>query len=195
MTQAISSANAGGFVGELAVLLLENEETQAQTSRLQRDAARESYLDQGQQQVDALHAAASASRSGALLSASLSIAGGACQIAGASFQFQADVGPSQGACIGEVAADQRAATILGSLGSTSSKLADPLKSIVGDSVAEDYQARAKQHEMLAAQAQWQASDASSEMDKASQRADKELDLVREIQSEQNSATNAVIGRI
>ncbi|MEI9941479.1 MAG: hypothetical protein WDO69_30025 [Pseudomonadota bacterium] len=195
MTQAISSVNVSGFAGELAALQLENDANQSESSRMQRDAARESYLDQAQQQIDALHAAASATRNGALVGASLTIAGGACQIGAASFQFDADVGLSKGSCLTEIAKDKRIATILGDLGSASSKLADPVKAILGDSTAERYQAIAKQHEMLAAQAQWQAGDASAEIDKADKRADKELDIVQEIQRDQSSATNSLISRI
>jgi hypothetical protein len=195
MTQAISNANVSDFAGELAALLIENDANQAETSRLQRDVARKSYLDQAQQQVDALHAAASAMNAGALVSASLTVASGACQIAAASFQFEANVGPSRGSSVADVAANGRIATILGDIGSTSSKLADPLKTLIGDSTAAHYQADAKRHEMLAAQAQWQASDASAEIDKAERRADKMLDIVQEIQRDQNSATNALIGRI
>jgi hypothetical protein len=195
MTQAISSANVSGFAGQLAVLMLENEANQAQTSRMQRDAARETHLQQAEQQIAALHDAADAMSAGACISASLTIAGGACQIGAASFQFEADVGASGGASATEVASDKRAATILGDLGGASLKLADPLKVVVGDSSAEHHRADAKQHELLAEQAEWRASDASSAIDKADRRAGKMLDLVQEIQRDQNSATNAIIGRI
>ena len=195
MTQAISSANVSDFAGELAALLIENDANQAETSRMQRYAARKSYLDQSQQQVDALHAAASAMSAGALVSASLTVAGGACQIAAASLQFEADVGPAHGSSLTDVAADRRTATILGDIGSASSKLADPLRTFIGDSTAAHHQADAKQHEMLAAQAQWEASDASSTIDKASKRSDALLDTLQGIQRDQNAANNAIIGRI
>ncbi len=174
MTQAISSANVSGFSAELAVLVIENDEQQSQSAQVQRDAARQSYLDQAEQQVAALHAAANATSNGAFLSASLTIAGGACQIGAASFQFEADVGSARGSCLSEVAADKQTATVLGDLGSASNKLADPLKILIGDSSAGHDQAEAKRHETQAAQANWQASDASAEIEKANQRADKAL---------------------
>ena len=194
MSQVISVTNVSGFASEFAALQLENEQNQAQSARMQRDAARETYLDQAQQQVDALHAAADATRTGAFISASLTIAGGACQIVGASLEIKPNVN-LKGKCITDLAANTRAATILGDAGSNAIKLADPLKGIVGDSTAAHRQADAKQHETLAAQAQWRASDASAEIDKAEKRADKTLDMVQEIQRDQNTATNALIGRI
>jgi hypothetical protein len=132
---------------------------------------------------------------GALVSASLTVAGGACQIAAASFQYEADVGPARGSSLTDVAADRRTATILGDIGSASSKLADPLRTLIGDSIAAHHQADAKQHETLAAQAQWEASDASSTIDKASKRSDALLDTLQGIQRDQNAANNAIIGRI
>ncbi len=194
MSQVISVVNVSGFAAELAALQLENEQNQAQTSRMQRDAAREAYLDQAQQQVDALHAAADATLSGAFISASLTIAGGACQIVGASLEIKPNV-DLKGPCVTDLAANTRAATILGDVGSNSLKLADPLKAIVGDSTAAHRQADAKQHETLAAQAQWRVSDASAEIDRADKRAARVLETVQEIQRDQNSATNALIARI
>ncbi|MEI9954017.1 MAG: hypothetical protein WDO74_34825 [Pseudomonadota bacterium] len=194
MSQAISSANVSGFAAELAALLIENDANQAESSRIQRDLARASYLEQAQQQVNELHAAADAMSKGALLSASLTIAGGACQIGAASYQFKADIGPAKGSCLAEVATNKRTASVLGAIGNASSTLADPLKTIIGDSTAERHRAEAKRHETLAAQAQWQASDASTELDRSNRRADKLLDSVQEIQRD-NSATNALIGRL
>jgi hypothetical protein len=195
MTQAISVANLGGYAGELAALVLENEQNQSESARAQRDAARQSYLDQAEQQVEALHAAASASCAGALVGASLTMASGALEIGAASYQFDAAVGTAKGASVTELATDKRTATILGDLGDVSSKLAGPLQTLIGDSTAGHYQAEAKRHETLAAQAQWQASDASAEIEKANKQADKMLDLAQEIQRDQNAATNALINRI
>jgi len=194
MTQAISGANVSGFASELAVLLIENETNQADSARLERDAARQSFLDQAQQQVDALHEAANATMAGALVSASLSVAGGACLVGAASYQFQANMGVAADAGPLAISANKYNADVLSAL-ATTGKLADPLKALIGDSTAAHYQAEAKHHEILGEQAKWQASDASSALDKADKQGDKVLDLLAGIQRDQNSATNAVIGRI
>jgi hypothetical protein len=195
MTQAISSTTFASSVSDLAVLLIESEDTQAESAKLQRDAARQSFLDNAQQQVDALHDAASATMTGAFIGASLSIAGGACQIGAASFQYDVDMGKAHNDCLSEIASNQLNANIYGDMGQISAKLADPTKSIVGDSTAEGFQAEAKRHETLAEQAKWQASDASTAIDKAEKRGDKLLDSLQGIQQDENSSANAIIGRI
>ena len=191
MTQAISSANLSGFADELAVLMLENETNQKDSARLQRDAARQSYLDQAEQQVAALHAAADAMATGALVSGALTIASGACQIGAATYQYQADVSSSAA----EGAENKEMASLFADAASTTGKLAQPAGVYFGDTPAGHLQAEAKRHEMLATQAQWQAGDASSDIDTAEKHADKMLDLVETIQRDQNTATNALINRI
>ena len=57
MTTAVSNTNAVGFSGQLAELLLQNDENQSESARLQREAARSSYLDAVQSQVNELNAA------------------------------------------------------------------------------------------------------------------------------------------
>ena len=90
MTQAISSAS--GFASELAVLLLENESNQAESARQSRDAARENVLSLAQHEMDALHSAASATMTGAYVSAAFTAASGACELGAASSQYDADLG-------------------------------------------------------------------------------------------------------
>jgi hypothetical protein len=195
MTQAISSANSTSFAGELAAMLIEKESTQADSAKQQRDAARESFLEHAQQQVDALHDAADATMTGAFIGASMSIAGGVCQMGAASFQYDADVGKAYRGCPLQVASDQFHSNVLGDLAEVSSKLADPTKALVGDSTAARFQAEAKRSETLGEQAQWQADDASSAIDKAERRGDKVLDVLQGIQQNENSSTSALIGRI
>ena len=178
MTQAITSTGTS-FTSDLAELLLQVETNQSESARLQRDSARESYLENAQQQVEALHDAADATRAGAYTAAALSFASGAFSVGSASLN----------------STDGFDAKLLGSLAKTTGELAAPLKSLVGDSTAEDFRAQAKYFETRAEQAKWEASDASTAIDKAERRGDKVLDSLQGIQSDRNSANNTVIGRI
>src|SRR3954470_23714706 len=91
MPTTISASNAVGFASELAALQLQNEEEQTESAQLDRAAARDSYLNAVQSQVDALNADADATMSAAFVSAAFSAAGGACAIGGAVAQFKADL--------------------------------------------------------------------------------------------------------
>ncbi|HEY0465057.1 MAG TPA: hypothetical protein VGC79_12645, partial [Polyangiaceae bacterium] len=77
----------------------------------------------------------------------------------------------------------------------SGELAAPLKSLVGDSTAELFQAEAKRFETLTEQAKWEAGDASASIDQAERRGDKVLDVLQGIQNDTNSSASAIIGRI
>jgi hypothetical protein len=74
-------------------------------------------------------------------------------------------------------------------------LAAPAKTLIGDVPQENDEANAKEFATLAEQAKWQADDASTSLDKVDKLGDKILDLVQSLNQAQDSATNAVIGRI
>lgn len=204
MTIAISHINTVGFSSELAELLLQNDANQSESAHLQRSAARASYLDAVQSQVNELNSAADATLSAAFVSAAFSIAGGACEIGGAISQFKADsnaAGLDPDDFCGEVvdmrelvAAEAKTAKIWNAVGTTASELAKPT-TMIGESMAGHDQAAAKRWEAAGAEAQWEASDANTEIDKAGKRSDGTLDTLQGIQSDQNSANNAIIGRI
>ena len=195
MTQAISHASASGFAAELAVLQLDIEANQSESARLQRDAARDSYTKHAEQQVDALHAAADATLTGALLSASLTAVSGACQIGAAQFQYDAEVARANGGSALGFASDTRTARVFGELGKALGNVAEPVGTLVGGSSAAHHQAEAKRQELLAEQAKWRASDASSSLDKADHQSDQVLDLLQGIQQGQRAADMAITGRI
>jgi hypothetical protein len=195
MTQAISSTSASTFAGELAVLLIETDSNRAESDRLERDSARTVFLDNAQHQVDALHAAADATAAGALISGAFSVASGAFSIAAASSQYDADLGKASGTPGCQIASDQFDANIENAEAKLYGAFGEAGKGIFGDSTAQDCQADAKHFETLAAQSQWQASDASSDADKADKQMDKVLEILQGIQRDQNSANNAIIGRI
>jgi hypothetical protein len=199
MTQAISPA-ATGFATELAELMLQTESAQSDSARLQRDAARKEFLDDAQNQVKQLHDAASDITAGAFASAAFTLAGSACAIDSAFSQYEADKG-SAALCAGgpkttlQIASDTKAANIRGALGKGFDALGAPAKSLIGDAPAAEANADAKRFETLSEKAKWLAGDASTELDKAEKLEDKVLDLLQGINQDQNSANNALIGRI
>lgn len=194
MTQAITSTNASTFAGELAMLLIETDSNRADSDRLQRDSARQALLENAQHQVDALHAAADATATGALVNGAFSVASGAFSIGAASSQYDADLGKATGGPGCQVAADQFDANIDTAQAKIYASLGELGKGL-SDSAALDCQADAKHFETLAAQSQWQASDASSDADKADKQSDKVLEMLQGTQRDQNQSNNAIIGRI
>jgi hypothetical protein len=199
MTQAVSPS-AVGFATELAELLIQTESAQSDSAEQQRDAARKDFLENAQHQVDALHEAANDVRSGALVNAALTIGGAACSITGAFEQYGADMGSSKLCALGpkttpEIASDTRLANILGATGKGLDTLGGAAKTFIGDAGSADDSAKAKLFETQTEKDKWLASDASTEIDKASQLGNKLLDILQGINQDQNSANNALIGRI
>ena len=186
MTQVTSTGSVTSFATEIAELLIQNETTQSDADRVQRDAARVAYLQDAQNQVDALHAAANAVEEGALLGATFSIASSGCSIGATVDKFDSDDGSS---------CDTVESGILSSLGKGCSDVAPLVKGLCGDAPQKHEEANAKHFETLAEQAKWQASDAGTEIDKADKLGDKILDIVQSLNQAQDSAANAVIGRI
>jgi len=182
MTSAISTTSVSSFATELAALVIQNETTQSDADRAARDAARATYLEDAQHQVDALHAAADAVETGAFTGAALSIASCACSFSATIEKFDAN------GCTSDSAQLENASKLCGDL-------APFAKTITGDVPEKHLEADAKRFETLAEQAKWQASDASSEIDKADRLGAKLLDIVQSLNQAQDSATNAVIGRI
>lgn len=208
MTQAISSSTSSGFAAEFAELVIRNESAQSESAQQARDVARACVRENSQKQIDALHDAADATRTGAFLNAALTIGGSALAIKGAFNQYGADMASAQvkaAECSkdastlldagAEYARENRLATIWRTAGESALKLGAPVQSLVGDSVASDYQAEAKRRETLAEQARWQAEDANMASDKAEKRGDKALDVLQGVQQENNSSAHAIIGRI
>ena len=208
MTQAIGSAGATSAFAQLATLLVEVESNQTESNQTKRDAARAAYLEHAQDQVDALNSAADSVMVGAFSSAAFSVAGGALTIASAMPQCDADGNKAAAAELGKapchsgeittyllVAGQQQSsASILTSAGSTLAALAKPADAFA-DGTAQRYRAEAKREETLGQQAQWQASDATTAIDKADRQTDKYLQLLQSVQDDQHASNNAIIGRI
>ena len=176
---------------ELAVLLIDTEDSQEKSAKLDRDAARQSSLTDARHQVDALREAASDIANGALAGAALTIGGGLCEGVSAGYKFDADTS----SCRTETASLREASSNWGAFGNVSDRLAPQATTLLGTAPAEHDKATAKQFETAAEQARWQAGDASTAIDKAEKQSDKVISLLQSIQGDQNSATNAIIGRI
>jgi len=199
MTQAIAPS-AVGFASELAELLIQTESAQSDSAQLQRDAARKDFLDNAQHQIDALHEAAADVRTGAFVSAAFTVAGAACSIGSAIDQYNADMGSSTLCAYGpkttpEIAGDTKAANLLGSTSKGLDALGGALKAFVGDAAVTNDNANAKYFETQTEKAKWLEGDASTELDKVAKLGDKILDVLQSINQDQNSANNALIGRI
>ena len=195
MSQVVAPAGGMSFASEIAVLLLENEANHAESSQAARDAAREEFLTRANEQVEALHAAADATKWGAVVSGGLSAVGGVCQIAGAVDNCDAEIAKVGKGRPLEVAEQTKLGSIYTALGNTSNAFAEPLKTWVFDSTAMHREADAKHAETLAEQARWQAQDANSEIEKADRQANKVLDSLQSLNEAQNAANNALLGRI
>ncbi|MEO8902572.1 MAG: hypothetical protein ABI488_11290 [Polyangiaceae bacterium] len=191
MTQPIGGAGVTSFASELAELLIQTESVQSDSAREQRDAARADFLHEAENQVKALHDAADDMRTGAWASAALTVASSACMIASSVEQFKADSAGSKHCG----AADQLLANKWGAIGKGLENLAAPTKALAGDAPAADANANAKLFETLAEKAKWVAGDAGTQIDQAASLGDKILDLLQGINQDQNSANNALIGRI
>jgi hypothetical protein len=199
MTQAIAPS-AVGFASELAELLIQNESAQSDSAQLQRDAARKDFLDNAQHQVDALHEAADDVRTGAFVSAAFTMASSACSIASAVDQYEADIGSSKLCALGpkttaDIASNTENANTWSAIAKGLDGFGSAEKMYVGDAAVDDDNAKAKYFETQGEKAKWLAGDASTELDKVAQLGNKILDTLQGINQDQNSANNALIGRI
>jgi hypothetical protein len=206
MTEAIGSAGVVGFASELAQLLLETESAQSDSARLQQDAARQEFLTDANKQIAALHQAADDAEHGAWASAAFAAAGSACAMFGALDKFKAETDAAS-LCGADpattdvhglhsfIASESTAATLFADGGQLLNGLAAPAKSLLGDAPAAHATASAKYFETLSENAKWLEGDASTEIDNAAKQGDKILDLLQGINQDQNSANNALIGRI
>ncbi len=210
MTQAITGSPVTSFASELAELLLDVESTQSDAAHLSRDAARKDFLDQAQQQVDALHAAADDVRNGAWVSAAFTAASSVCAIQGALSQYNAEVGGAQLSGLNlqlpcdrltavdlgsAVASDKQSANIAGAFAKGFAELGPAAKALTGDAAADDANANAKHFETLAEKAKWVAGDASTELDRVARLGDKILDVLQGINQDVHATQVALIGRI
>jgi len=199
MTQAITPT-AVDFASELAELLIQTESAQSDSANVERDAARKDFLENAQHQVDALHEAANDVYSGALVSAAFTVASTACSIGSALDQYAADKGSAVLCANGpkttlQIASDTKWANIFGATSKGLDGLGGAMKTFVSDAASAAENANAKYFETQAEKAKWLEGDASTELDKVAKVGDKILDTLQGINQDQNSANNALIGRI
>lgn len=163
--------------GQLALLVLESQEQQ-QASELQNMAlARERFVAESNEQVEAMHEQADAIRLGAAFQAAASCTAATIQVVD-----YLEV-PEDGKCeapIGEICAG------------LASGLSEPLGKWVGDGPAADAAADAKQHGTQAQQAEWQLSDAKDAIDRSDRRQDQALQWLSGEVSSEAQANAAII---
>ncbi len=192
MTTAISMTSTTDMASELAALMLQNETNQEDSDRLSRDAARNSFLENSQQQVNELNAAADASEQGAFVGAAFTIAGAGCGMVSDVDSFDAetvDKGTS------EAYTDKLDAGLFHDADQGLSGFSQYASQLAGGTLAGHDTAEAKRYETLAEEAKWQADDASSSIDKTDQLGSKIMDIVESLNQDQTSANNSIIGRI
>jgi hypothetical protein len=165
-SSAFAHASAGlDAEGQLALLVLENQDASHQQAIADKARAREDYLEASQREVDAMHEEADHIWTGALVGGALTVAAAAVQVADVLIE------PGVGAD-GKVPKEAPWAEIgAGVLNGTS----QPAIKVFGDSPAADDRAEAKRAATSAAEANWRMDDAKEAIDKSQTRTDKVLD--------------------
>lgn len=171
-----SSAVGLDAEGQLALLVLENEQTQSDAARQDKAVARERYVEAANRQVAAMHAEADHVLIGAIVQ-------GACTVAATSVQLS-DIAVS-GDCISE---DPWSRAVAGGF----SGLSPVLGKAVGDEPAAHDRADAKQASSLEQQAEWQLDDANKAIDEAKKSRDKALDWLTNVNANQASTETGII---
>jgi len=157
--------------GQLALLVLESEQTQEDASRADKAIGRQQFLDASAKEVTALRDEARDILVGALVQ-------GACTVTAASIQFADAL--DEPACVDKaghliVAAKEKPwGEISAALFSGSSQA---LGKALGDSPAASDRADGKRAATAAQQAEWKLDDAQHAIDKANARQDKALDFL------------------
>lgn len=174
-TQFNSLELEGSFTsvaGQLAGLMLDNEETHKQIDRDSLANARTAYAAALADEVEALREQADATRTGAIVSASIGVASGALGVWGSARECDELKNPWQG----------RAADGLG-------KLAAPLGAYVGDNYgAADAKAASGARE----QASWEIDDLRKDIKDADAAQDKALDWVSNMISQDAGITTSIL---
>ncbi len=182
-TTSFAGSNIGlDAEGQLALLVLEHQETQSKTAEQDKLLARQRYEDASDAQVAAMHAEADHVLLGALVQ-------GVAAAGASTVQFvdiandpcpQSLTKPVQEKPWGEAASAgvASAGPVLGRA--------------LGEAPAADDRADAQQESKVAARAQWQLDDANKAIEKADQARDKALDWLGAVNANQASAETGII---
>lgn len=158
--------------GRLALMVLEQQQTQEDAARDDKLLARERYVEASNAEVEAMRDKADHLLTGAVVQ-------GAFSLAGSSVQVRDALTPARDAMEeAKAAAFNNAAPILGKA--------------FGESPAAADEADAKHAASLAEQARWQLDDANKAIDKADKTQDKALDWASSVNANQASAETGII---
>jgi hypothetical protein len=163
--------------GQLALLVLEQQEQQQEAHLQDLATAREQFVAESNQQVAAMHEQASVIRLGAVFQATASVAAADIQV------IQALDGPAPG-CV----ADRLYNCGSGLAGG----LGEPLGKWLGDAPAADAAADAKQHGTRAQLAESRMSEAKDAIKRSDERQDQALQWLSNEVSSDGQATAAIV---
>lgn len=173
-----------GLAGEIALLVMKNENAREDSARAERDLARAMRQEAAESEVSALRDAADALETGAWVSGSITFLGGGLTVAAGVLRLDADCDDTL-----------KEADLLGDSGGVLGRLAEPADTLVGQSGAQRHQASAKEAAFAGEQAAWQSGDASDSLRRVDRNRDRALDLVESINRAEQAATDAVVQNV
>lgn len=185
----ISSVSGDPMVG-LAVLMLENGERLGELDRRRREEARQAMERASAAEIEALHDAADAVATGALVQGGLTVAGGAVSF-GAVWNGAGATKPKAG---GGTEASNPAADRALRLGGTLGALADPLSRLAGDVPRAHAEAEAAEARHQNERARFDADEAQSDLTAQERQADAVLDRVAQILDTEAQGTLAILSK-
>ena len=169
--------------GELALLLLNKEETQQDVDRDSAALARERFVAASNVQVAAMHEEADAITRGAFFQAGAGLTAAGIQVGDVLVEPKCDPvthKPQTEKPWGEISAG------------AANSLSEPLGKWLGDAPAADARADAKRAGTTAQQAEWQLSDAKAAIADSDEQQDKVTDWLSSESSSQQSTEQAII---
>lgn len=173
-----------GIAGEIALIMLNNENAREESERAEREQARAERQAAAEQEVQALVDSAEALRLGAWVSGTIAVAAGGLTVAGGVMRLDAE-------CSDDIAE----AKLFGDSGEVLGRLAGPADTLVGQSQSQLHQAEAKRAAFLGEQAGWRAGDADDGLRTVERNRDRALDALEAINEGERATTNAVIQNI
>jgi hypothetical protein len=169
--------------GQLALLILETEETQQEVAAADKLLARDRFITASDAEVTAMHEEADDIMIGATFQAAASLTAAAIQFGDALDEPECDA-------LGRPLSKEEPWGEIGS--SISNAMSQPLGKMLGDSAAANDRADAKRAGTAAEQARWQMDDATSAIDKSEQHQDRALDWLASEAANKASTENGII---
>ena len=171
--------------GQLALLILETEETRHEVATADKLVARDRFITASNAEVAAMHEEADDIMIGATFQAAASLTAASIQIGDALDEPECDAGGNPLSKEGP----------WGEIGSSiSNAMSQPLGKMLGDSPAANDRADAKRAATAAEQATWQLDDATSAINESDKHQDKALDwLASEAGNKASTETGIIAG--